>query len=75
MKSRRAAYSEQQQDAERARVREKHAKFSTEEAAAATQRNTDQQRRLEPVRLSPIEYPLHTYFTALMVFGIVWQAG
>ena len=73
MKSRRAAYSEQQQDAERARVREKHAKFSTKEAAAATQRNTNRRRRLEPVCPSPIDIPTNGVTGPPRIFQIFRQ--
>jgi len=40
----RAAATEKEKDAERARVRERRAKYTAEEAAAATQRNTEQRR-------------------------------
>ena len=40
----RAAATEQEKDAERARVRERWAKYTAEETATATQRNTEQRR-------------------------------
>ena len=40
----RAAATEEEKDAERARVRERRAKYTAEETAAATQRNTEQRR-------------------------------
>ena len=40
----RAAATEKEKDAERARVRERLAQFTDEEAAAATKRNTDKRR-------------------------------
>ena len=43
-KSRRAAFSEEKKDAERARNREQRAKLTTKEATAATKRNTDLRR-------------------------------
>ena len=44
MRIKRAAATEKEKDAERARVREKRAKYTVEEAGAATQRNTEQRR-------------------------------
>ena len=40
----RAAATEKEKDTERVRVREKRAKYTAEEAAAATQKNTEQRR-------------------------------
>ena len=40
----RAAATEKEKDAERARVRQRRAQFTDEEAAAATKRNTDKRR-------------------------------
>ena len=40
----RAAATEKEKDAERVRLREKRAKYTAEEAAAATQKNTEQRR-------------------------------
>jgi hypothetical protein len=41
----RAAATEEEKDAERARVRERRAKYTAEETAAATRRNTEQRRQ------------------------------
>ena len=40
MRMKRASATEKEKDVERARVREKRAKYTAEEAAAATKRNT-----------------------------------